>query len=179
MSSSERLIELIPQLGREVVGLEIGVRSAINLVYILESCPNIIKMYAVDPYAPYQDGDIFIDQAFQDSVKQQAIQLLKEKDLLHKVEFIQLMSDDAASLIQDNSLDFIFIDGNHDYEYTLSDLNNYYNKVRNLGIISGHDLTPEWPGVAQALEKFLPEKGMFLEQNVQRLGGTSWFFQKL
>ena len=39
----------------------------------------------------------------------------------------------------DNSLDFVFIDANHTFEYVVNDIAEWSKKVRPGGIISGHD----------------------------------------
>jgi len=57
----------------------------------------------------------------------------------HKVNFMQMPSVDAANLIDDESLDFVFIDANHSYESVAEDIKAWFPKVRKGGIISGHD----------------------------------------
>jgi hypothetical protein len=49
------------------------------------------------------------------------------------------LSDNIVDQFEDNSLDFIFIDGLHTYEQVLKDCRNYYSKVKNGGLFSGHD----------------------------------------
>lgn len=49
------------------------------------------------------------------------------------------MSSEVVDMFEDGSIDFIFIDGNHSYEYVLEDLELYYPKVKNGGVITGDD----------------------------------------
>ena len=51
-------------------------------------------------------------------------------------DFTQL----AASRIEDNSLDFVFIDASHDEESVKKDIEAWTPKVRKGGLISGHDI---------------------------------------
>ena len=37
-------------------------------------------------------------------------------------------------------LDFIYIDGNHSYNYVYNDIDMYYKKVKPNGIMCGHDI---------------------------------------
>ena len=39
----------------------------------------------------------------------------------------------------DNSLDFVFIDGNHSFEYATEDIAQWSKKVKPGGIVAGHD----------------------------------------
>lgn len=77
--------------------------------------------------------------------------LSKYKD---KIQFIYKLSMDASGDIPDNSLDFIYIDGNHSYDAVMSDLKLYAPKLKLGGIIGGHDFDPETLGVIMAVIEF-------------------------
>jgi predicted O-methyltransferase YrrM len=48
-------------------------------------------------------------------------------------------SVEVAKTIPDGSLDFVFIDANHAYEYVVADIAAWAPKVRKGGIVYGHD----------------------------------------
>lgn len=48
-------------------------------------------------------------------------------------------SMDAVRKFEDDSLDFVHIDSNHNFDYVMQDLIEWSRKVRKGGIISGHD----------------------------------------
>ena len=50
-----------------------------------------------------------------------------------------MLSSDAAKLIPNNSLDYVYVDARHDYCGVTDDLLNYWPKVRPGGIFAGHD----------------------------------------
>ena len=54
-------------------------------------------------------------------------------------QFIQALSVEAAAQIPDRSLDFVYIDGNHQFEYVVADLAAWTPKVKSGGVIAGHD----------------------------------------
>jgi len=55
--------------------------------------------------------------------------------------FYRTFSTDTNTInaIEDNSIDLIFIDGNHTYKYVLDDLENYYPTLKNWHYVRGDD----------------------------------------
>ena len=53
--------------------------------------------------------------------------------------FLRKFSIDAARIIADNSLDFVYIDGLHDYYNVMLDMMAWWPKVRKGGVMAGHD----------------------------------------
>lgn len=56
-----------------------------------------------------------------------------------KLVVFRHFSKDAARLIPDGELDYVYLDARHDYEGVMGDLERYYPKVRTGGILAGHD----------------------------------------
>jgi hypothetical protein len=57
---------------------------------------------------------------------------------------LRMMSMQAVELFADESLDFCYIDGNHEFRYVAEDIYEWTKKVRKGGIVSGHDyFTPK------------------------------------
>lgn len=57
----------------------------------------------------------------------------------NRFQLIRSFSSDAAALIGDETADFIFVDGNHRFEFVRDDLENFWPKVRPGGYLCGHD----------------------------------------
>lgn len=51
----------------------------------------------------------------------------------------RMYSKDAAEIVPDNSLDIVYLDGNHAKEFISEDLRLWWPKVKSGGIFSGHD----------------------------------------
>lgn len=67
---------------------------------------------------------------------------------------IRLPSAEAAKTYADNSLDFVFIDADHEYESVKEDIEAWLPKVKIGGTLAGHDYEgPWWPGVAKAVHE--------------------------
>lgn len=74
----------------------------------------------------------------------------------HIIKPIRMTSEEASKNFEDNSLDFVFIDAAHDYESVRNDINFWYPKVKEGGIIGGHDY-PSWEEVTRAVDDWSKE----------------------
>jgi hypothetical protein len=60
---------------------------------------------------------------------------------------VRATSEIAANMFQDESLDFIFIDANHAYDFVVEDINLWFPKLKKGGVFSGHDyINMDWYG---------------------------------
>jgi len=92
--------------------------------------------------------------------------------VLDHINPIKGFSYDVVNNYQDNSIDFLFIDGAHDYESVKKDLIDWYPKVKKNGVIAGHDYNVgNFPGLVTAVNEF------FNNENIIR-NGWSWIVDK-
>jgi hypothetical protein len=143
------------------VGVEIGVYYGFNSRNILCKLP-MKKLYLIDPYGTYiQKGDVVFEKT------------KKYLSVFHeKIEFVRKTSEDAVDDVP-NDLDFVYIDGNHEYEYVMQDIMLYYPKVKKGGIIGGHDFDGSHPDVCRAVVELCREKDLDLHT-----GGNDWWVRK-
>lgn len=77
----------------------------------------------------------------------------------NKIDCIKDTSENAAKLYQNNSIDFIMLDGGHSYEAVTDDIKTWYPKVKPGGIISGDDYgTNVFPGLNRAVDEYFYEQ---------------------
>jgi len=69
------------------------------------------------------------------------------------------------------SIDFLFIDGDHSYKGIKADLDNWFHKVKRGGLIGGHDFTEPTCGVRIAVEQYFLFTGIVVDR-------TSWLYRK-
>jgi predicted O-methyltransferase YrrM len=130
----------LPRLFKEMgfkVGAEIGVARGFYSKWLLYGIPGL-KLYLIDPwkaYGEYTEHSKESDQPIMDANLKKAKERLKGKNVV----FIRKTSMDALEDFEDESLDFVFIDGNHSFEYVIADIAGWSKKVRKGGIVSGHD----------------------------------------
>jgi predicted O-methyltransferase YrrM len=131
-----------------------GKSTAFMAVEILNS-EKIIKFDCVDTWegspemkrgGEFQDHDVVNNTLYEKFLYN--IQPVKKI-----VNPVRHTSVDAAKLYEDNSLDFVFIDADHSYESTREDIDAWLPKIKNGGIISGHDYSKNWPGVVRAVNE--------------------------
>jgi hypothetical protein len=169
--SGEGLIEPINSLKGELVGVEVGVCLAHTTEAYAKGIKNLKKLYAVDNYPTFVDWDgSDWNKDRQDLMKKAAQdKMLAYKD---KVEIHHVPSEEFVKTIEDESLDFVFIDGDHSFEAALKDFQNYYPKVKTGGIFGGHDI--QLDSVRNALSYFLKEKS----SEVIGVSNSAWYLRK-
>ncbi len=126
------LPEFFKGLGLKV-GAEIGVYKG---EFSKKFCQAGLKLYAIDPWRIYADFSIPRGQPRLDFEYEYTKRVLAPYP---DCAVIRKMSMEAVGDFADNSLDFVYIDGNHEFRYIAEDLVEWTKKVRKGGIISGHD----------------------------------------
>jgi predicted O-methyltransferase YrrM len=155
--SAPGLCDLVINLvGKEktIVGLEIGVASGWTMNHFLENLPNL-NLTGIDPYVGYMDGHIEITQEMLDAQYLAAQDNIS--DFAPRGKILKGYSQDFVNLFENESLDYIFIDGDHSYEGALSDCELFFPKIKNGGIFAGHDWSLN--GVRQAVIEFKDRHG--------------------
>jgi hypothetical protein len=157
---------LLEQLPRDSNGAEIGVHLG-DFSESLLSVAQPVTLHLVDPWthetapeyegAPFggtvQDGQDEMDRRHQSVRDRFADEIASGRVIVHRST-----SDDVLSAMPDDSLDWIYIDGNHLYEFVKKDLELSLAKVRPGGLITGDDYGQDgwWRGgVSRAVDELL------------------------
>jgi hypothetical protein len=126
----------LPQLFLEMgfkVGAEIGVDRGEFSEVIAKSG---LKLYSVDPWFSYEDYE---HTRGQDELNSLYERTKKRLAPYSNCTIVRKNSMDAAKDFEDGSLDFVYIDGNHQFKYVAEDICEWAKKVKVGGIICGHD----------------------------------------
>jgi len=129
----------LPRFCREMgykVGVEIGVQRG---AFTRRFCREDLNMYGVDPWLAYGDytvGGLSSYQKHQDQIYEEAKANLAE---FPNCILIRKTSMQALEDFQDESIDFVYIDGHHGFKYVTEDIFEWSKKVKKGGMISGHD----------------------------------------
>jgi len=160
---------LLRDLGHKV-GVEIGVNKGKYSKWLCHQIKGL-KLFLVDPYVTYEDSGYYADQDYQDACFEEA----QIRVARYNCEFIRKPSMEAVNDFLDNSLDFIYIDANHQYENVVEDIAHWSKKVKPGGIVSGHDYSPYMFQVKAAVDGWVKSKKIktwFLTEY------RNWFYVK-
>jgi len=136
------IIDVLKNRGYSV-GAEIGTFYGEFANHILNNWEG--TLYMVDvwrklSFSEYPDvlNDLSLN-GYQKTIE--AITGLEDRGLM-----LRMSSKQAAKIFSDWSLDFVYIDANHRYEYVKEDLEMWYPKIKIGGMLSGHDylLNIDW-----------------------------------
>ena len=143
---------------KPVTGVEVGTSGGENMAEVLKEWKSIEKLYCIDYYPTYID---FRNSEDQELLRSMAIQ----KIITHvKSHLVIDKSVDAAKKFADGTFDFVYIDANHAYDFVRADVLAWMPKIKNGGIIGGHDYDwcdPENGGefsVKRAVDEIFGEK---------------------
>ena len=157
MSGMKYRRELLPFLFAKLgfnEGAEIGVRYGKYTIQFCKANPDL-HMLAIDPWMAYRasivPGYNRYSTEKQESIYSKALEILAP----YNVTVIRKGSMDALADIEDRSLDFVYIDGDHTFDYIMLDIIHWARKVKVGGIMACHDYQHgTWAGVNMAIEAY-------------------------
>jgi predicted O-methyltransferase YrrM len=115
---------------------EVGVKFGRTTFFLLDNSPDLI-IYSIDT-----DISMFYNNEVKEKYKDRLIP-------------IQGFSYDVANQLPDNSMDLIFIDADHSYNSVKKDILEYTPKLKDHGILAGHDI--DYPGVNKAVNELIKD----------------------
>jgi len=150
------------------IGSYKGQSTAFMCVEIANSGKNI-KFECVDPMklmGHYENIPADEKEGYSAEDFHKRLESVKDYYTLH-----EMTSDDAVSLFEDGSIDFLLIDGDHSYEAVKKDITNYLPKMKKGGVIVGDDA---WsPDVQNALRDAVVGTG----QEAQMANGIHFWIE--
>lgn len=172
------LAKTLNQYHLKGVGAEIGVELGLFSRTILNYW--IGKLLLVDAWEHLDDYNCTLNLSDDEQELKYRIAEFNTKKYGQRADIRRGLSVDIAKQIADNSLDFIYIDAGHEYKDVISDLEAWYPKVREGGLISGHDYLDEQIGlnkfeVKKAVNNFVAD-GTVIHSTHEEY--PSWFFKK-
>ncbi len=165
-------------------GAEIGTYKG---EFTKEFCKTGLEIATIDPWNAYDEAN----QERQNLIFKSAIELLTP---YKNCRIIKKTSMEAVKGFADESLDFVYIDGNHEFRFIAEDLAEWTKKVRPGGVVSGDDYFytkttkgPQLWHVGYVLDAYINAYGIdnwyvigrkFAKPGEKRDKWRSWFFIK-
>tara|TARA_B110000467_G_C18288471_1_gene463215 strand:+ start:15 stop:668 length:654 start_codon:yes stop_codon:yes gene_type:complete len=81
----------------------------------------------------------------------------------NNIKLVQDFSYNVIDSYPNNYFDFIYIDASHEYDDVKKDIQISLPKVKENGLIGGHDYQSEWPGVIKAVNERFKEPDLVFE----------------
>ena len=181
--------DLLVEMNLLEAGAEVGVFEGWHAKLILDRWPG--KLYAVDPHhnpdvhpgEPYNQEHVndltrppheIRPKSRWDRIRQNCVNALAPYG--SRCEFWPVDSVTGAQATEDGSLDWVYIDGRHDYEGVLEDIQVWLPKAHQGGVLAGHDYLhhesiKSWPGVTQAVDECFGDKVKTLDTGLI----TTWY----
>jgi hypothetical protein len=155
-------------------GAEIGVAEGKHAKQMLELNPGM-HLLCVDTWEKYPGNPRSHPQSEHDRNIKIAQRVLEPFD----AEIIKAYSMGAVRDVPLESLDFVYIDGNHGFDYVMEDLIAWGRRVRKGGIISGHDYYHfRGAGVVEAVDAYVAAHGIKEWWLTNEKKEKSWFWVK-
>jgi len=133
----DNLAELFAELGF-TKGVELGVDRG-EYSEVLCKANTQAQIFSVDPWLPSAyEANTYVNEKqeyFDKNYNETKQRLSKYNNCI----IVRKTSEEALKDFPDNSLDFVYIDANHDFPNFVFDLHNWLKKIRPGGIMSGHD----------------------------------------
>ena len=137
-------IELIKQLDLGIKGVEVGTFKGEFAKQILDSTDIDLKLFMVDVWMGL--GDEYKDASNHNIHTTAYADTMKSiEGHEHRAIMIRTDSLRGSMMFEDRSLDFVYIDANHAYDYVVEDIKLWYPKVKHGGYLMGHDyIAMDW-----------------------------------
>jgi Methyltransferase domain len=154
---------ILNRIPEGAVCAEIGVYKGDFSQLILRRKP--AKLHLIDPWKFESDanyaksfygGELGKDQIKMDTIHESVRSRFRSAIVAGTVEIHRNASHACCSQFPDNYFDWIYIDGNHQYEFVKQDLEMFLPKVKFNGLVAGDDYgVPGWwqDGVTKAVDE--------------------------
>ncbi len=130
---------------QSVVGAEVGVARGTNASRTLKAMPDLRLLYLIDPYQHYPEwtSTRAKNRLYwpEDLGKIRFEAHKKLEPFRNRIKWV-FKRFEECTLEDVELLDFIYIDGNHDYDFVLKDIELARKLVKRGGVVSGHDFRP-------------------------------------
>lgn len=180
LMAREELPHLLNSRGLLGTGVEVGVRVGEFSEVLLRSWRGE-RLISVDSW-PVPEGadpeDPWVGTAAQERYIAETRSRLARFG--ERSEIRRADSLDAAAAIALESLDFVYIDADHEYESVRGDIEAWHTRIRPGGLLCGHDYYDGWRddamyGVARAVDEFCKARGLRVATTLREHPEKSWF----
>ena len=178
MMRNDWLKKIREQLGTVERAVEVGVWRGDYSKFIIQHLEPK-QFWGVDPYAIYNDSPDADDFASPETLEKLYKETVERYEHWN-ANLIRASSLEAVDQFEDNSIDFVYLDGDHTYEAVSADIAAWWPKIKQGGILSGHDYCNVNPakhfGVIPAVDEHVAQYNLKLQTTHELY--PSWWVTK-
>ena len=121
--------------------VEIGSWTGLSAVLIGQIVQRMSGTHhCVDWFRGTEDNDGYLKETSQKyNIKEVFLENVSYFEIENTIKLLEMKSEEAVKYFENESLSFIFIDGDHKHEAVLQDIEMWFPKLKLGGGISGHD----------------------------------------
>lgn len=160
--------------------VEIGVDRGEFAVSFMNRSHNCDLYIGVDPYLPYPGMPFDRESDYLSAVIRFERKSRIAKLLRMTSDAAAVMLSESVNLVYNKPFGMVYIDGDHSYESVLNDMNVWWSRIEDRGILAGHDWQDESgdnAGVQQAVREFADKHGLPVHVTWKD-NPTSWWIYK-
>lgn len=125
------------EVGVNGYAVEVGTFSGENAVIMAKYFNRVVT---IDPWLNGYDKD---DHASSADMAEVEKKYLERTEPFINISHIKLPSIEASKQFDDESVDLVYLDGDHQTDAVVADIDAWKPKVRKGGILAGHDINME------------------------------------
>jgi len=137
----QRVVKMLKPQSKLV---EVGSYHGKSTVIIGSVLPKDSILFSVDNFSLNYEADDNSYYFYRENIQ--------KYNLEEKIGLLAMDSSIASQIFNDELLDLVFIDGQHDFKSVYDYISEWYPKIKNNGFLLCHDYSANWPGVKQAIE---------------------------
>jgi predicted O-methyltransferase YrrM len=156
MLEGAALAALIQKHGAKRI-FEFGTYKGVSTTQLALNLPDDGMVYTLDLPEDHPAYTLAIPKAEERQIAAETGKgILIPQELLNKVTFLRSDSATFDTTPYLDSMDLVFVDGAHSYDYVKNDTEKGWEMLRPGGIIAWHDCTPSHPEVVRYLKSYTP-----------------------
>jgi predicted O-methyltransferase YrrM len=156
MLEGAALAAFIQKVGAKRI-FEFGTYKGVSTTQLALNLPDDGMVYTLDLPEDHPAYTLAIPKAEERQIAAETGKgILIPQELSHKVTFLRSDSAKFDTTSYLNSMDLVFVDGAHSYEYVKNDTEKGWDMLRPGGIMVWHDCTPSHPDVVRYLKLHTP-----------------------
>jgi hypothetical protein len=152
--------------------VEVGSWKGKSAAYLAVEIINSKKDIKLDCVDTWKGSSEHVDNEYVKSNSLYKLFIENTSSLSSVINPIRMDSVSASKIYEDNSIDFVFIDANHDYDSVKEDISVWFPKVKVGGVIAGHDYKYGWKDVDKAVNEFFAGKNILASE-------SCWVYEKI